>query len=54
MTLLKVDAVDYDSVNQICIGSQNTQFKEITKNKHLKYVMQNKNKELKIIDLFQK
>ena len=31
MTLLKVDAVDYDSVNQICIGSQNTQFKEITK-----------------------
>ena len=31
MTLLKVDAVDYDSVNQICIGSQNTQFKEFTK-----------------------
>ena len=31
MPLLKVDAVDYDSVNQICIGSQNTQFKEITK-----------------------
>ena len=37
MTLLKVDAIDYDSVNQICIGyricigSQNTQFKEFTK-----------------------
>jgi hypothetical protein len=31
MPLLKVDVVDYDSVNQICIGSsQNTQFKEIT------------------------
>jgi hypothetical protein len=41
MTLLKVDAVDYDSVNQICIG-------------YAKYVIQNKNKELKIIYLFQK
>jgi hypothetical protein len=30
MPPLKVDAVDYDTVNQICIGSQNTQFKEIT------------------------
>jgi len=31
MPLLTVDAVYDDSVNQICIGSQNTQFKEITK-----------------------
>jgi hypothetical protein len=31
MPLLKVDAVDYDSVNQICIGSSSkTQCKEIT------------------------
>ena len=32
MPLLKVDVVEYDSVNQIYIGSsQNTQCKEITK-----------------------